>query len=395
MEFWKSVGGRLRVELRCADPSYALTIMQNHGITAETVQIVDDFSISFSIGRMEMSTLKKLADKRGFELKIVAYPGLYWLFPKLLHRPVLLIGMAILLVIGIFLPTRVLFIQVEGNVTLPARQILEAAQQCGIGFGASRAEVRSERMKNALLESLPQLQWAGINTAGCTAVISVKERQVNAHTEVNRGVASMVAARDGIITSVTNTKGNLLCRTGQAVKAGQVLISGYTDCGFSIRAVRAEGEVYAETKRELTVMSPIEWVKREDKAAVEKKYALIIGKKRINLYFGSGILDDSCVKMYERKYLTLPGGFQLPVVLVTEYWSQSSSSNTTVKEAQVLSDTARRYLTSEMVAGQILDPQENVSVEDGILILRGQYACLEMIGQLREEEIVKPNGTND
>ena len=96
MEFWKSVGGRLRVELRCADPSYALTIMQNHGITAETVQIVDDFSISFSIGRMEMSTLKKMAEKRGFELKIVAYPGLYWLLPKLLHRPVLLIGMAIL-----------------------------------------------------------------------------------------------------------------------------------------------------------------------------------------------------------------------------------------------------------------------------------------------------------
>lgn len=31
-------------------------------------------------------------------------------------------------------------------------------------------------MKNALLSAIPELQWAGVNTYGCRAVISVRER---------------------------------------------------------------------------------------------------------------------------------------------------------------------------------------------------------------------------
>ena len=395
MGFWKSAAGRVCMELSCADPSYALTLLQDKGITVESVRIMDDFTVWFEVAWLELKALRKLADKRGFDLKIVGHSGIYWLFQRLLRRPVLLIGVIILLILGSFLPTRVLFLEVEGNISLPAKQILEAAQQCGIGFGASRAEVRSEKMKNALLEAMPQLQWAGINTSGCTAVISVKERQIKEQAEQNRAVASIVASRDGIITSVTSTKGNRLCRIGQAVKAGQILISGYTDCGLSIRAVRAEGEVYAQTERKLTVITPVDRVQRGEQVALEKKYALIIGKNRINLYFGSGILDGSCVKMYVENYLTLPGGFRLPVVLVTEYWSQSENSNRSVEESQMLSDAADRYLTAEMVAGQIISAREETYEEDGLLVLQGQYACLEMIGQIREEEIVKPNGTND
>ena len=68
------------------------------------------------------------------------------------------------------------------------------------------------------------------------------------------GVGSIVASRDGVITSITTTKGTPLCKAGQAVKAGQILISGYTDCGISIRADPAEGEVFAETYREMMTL---------------------------------------------------------------------------------------------------------------------------------------------
>ena len=257
--------------------------------------------------------------------------------------------------------------------------------------------MRSEKMKNALLQSLPQLQWAGINTSGCVAVISVRERQLTEEKPEAGGVASIVATRDGVITTVTATKGNALCKIGQAVKAGQTLISGYTDCGLSIQAVRAEGEIYAKTERDLTVIAPCGYEQRVESADAEKKYALIIGKKRINLYFGSGILDGSCVKMYEENYVTLPGGFQLPVALVTEVWFCNESGNAQAESADAswLYDAAQRYLIGDMIAGQILSSDEELSQEDGIVTLSGHYACLEMIGKLREEEIVKPNGTND
>jgi sporulation protein YqfD len=150
----------------------------------------------------------------------------------------------------IFLPTRVLFIHVEGNSTVEERRILEAAQECGIRFGASRRQVRSEKMKNRLLEKVPELKWAGVNTSGCTAVISVREQPVQEQRTGYTGISSIVAACDGRITSCTVTKGNGLCAPGQVVQKGQLLISGYLDCGICIRVTGAEGEIFAETRQE-------------------------------------------------------------------------------------------------------------------------------------------------
>ncbi len=394
MNFWRSLAGKLELTLHCADPSYALSLLENAGLTLEQVQLVDELTVRFTLSRSQYRALRRIADKRGFGVRLTARRGLFWYGPRLLKRPVLLIGLMLLALLGTFLPTRVLFIQVEGNSSVPARLILETAAQCGIGFGASRAEVRSEKMKNALLEQLPQLQWAGVNTAGCVAVISVRERQLAAAEEGAKGVASIVALRDGIVTSFTATKGNALCKAGQAVKAGQVLISGYTDCGFSIQAVRAEGEVYGKTDRVLKVIQPSSCEKRGAAGTVERKYSLIIGKKRINLYIGSGILDSSCVKIYEESYVTLPGGFQLPIALAVESWYSGELAEGE-GAADALSEAARAYLLGEMTAGQILHAREEISQGDGLWLLSGRYACTELIGQLREEEIIKPDGTND
>jgi sporulation protein YqfD len=306
-----------------------------------------------------------------------------------LSRPVLLLGLLVFIIVTMYLPSRVLFFEVEGNVTVPTKLILEKCQQCGISFGVSRSEVRSEKMKNALLDAIPQLQWAGINTSGCTAVISVRERSEAIVTEEEHTVSSIVASRDGIITQCTATRGNLLCKPGQAVMAGAVLISGYTDCGICIRANSAEGEVFAKTERNLSVISPSIWTQKKEKTVTAKKFAVIIGKKRINFYKDSGILDTSCDKMYSESYVTLPGGFRVPVILVTEVYTYRQSVQTQIEEP-TLSKFAQNYLQQQMVSGTILSMNETVQLMESAYYLKGKYICTEMIGRIRNEEIIKP-----
>ena len=96
----------------------------------------------------------------------------------------------------------------------------------------------------------------GVNTSGCVATVSVRERTDPEVTEQDSAVSNIVASRDGFIVSATVTRGNFLCRVGQSVKAGQVLISGYTDCGICIQATRAEGEIYAQTSRDFAAVTP-------------------------------------------------------------------------------------------------------------------------------------------
>lgn len=360
--------------------------------------MVGDLTLRFRLLRADYRRLLRLTQHRGEKLRLLRRKGIYWAARRLLKRPVLLLGMLFLLALVLVLPTRILFIEVEGNGSIPARQILEAAESCGIQFGVSRREVRSERMKNALLAAIPELQWAGINTSGCTAVISVRERTTPEEQTKKNCVSSIVAARDGVITEMTVLQGNGICKVGQAVKAGQVLVSGYTDCGICIRATQAQAEVYAETRRDLTAVMPSEYTQRGQITRSEKKYSLIIGKKRINFDKGSGISDTSCVKMYKEMYVTLPGGFRLPVVLVTEEWIWYDETAAAVEQgtaAAVLTESAGHYLTGLMVAGTVNQRSESVVADDGCYRLYGAYACTEMICKTRIEESLENYGKAD
>ena len=399
MDLWNSMGGMLQAEVTSADPAGTLSAITRSGVTLYGVeQGSDDLTVRFQIHRKDGYKLRKILDKRGDAIKKEKGSGLYWHALELLRRPLLVIGLLLVVLLTIYLPTRVFFLRVEGNANIPTRLILEKCQECGISFGASRREVRSEKVKNALLSVIDGLQWAGINTSGCVATVTVRERSVEETDESGTGVSSIVALRDGVITECTATRGSPLCKIGQAVRAGQVLISGYTDCGTTIRAEEAEGEVFAETERNLTAFCPLDWQIKSASNGEVRKYALIIGKKRINLYKGSGILGAGCDKMYSENYLTLPGGFRLPIAIVTEVWQERSLRDDSLAEEEaqgLLSAFARAYLSDSMIAGQVRHATEFLTQDTGVYRLTGKYACMEMIGISRSEEILKPNGEHD
>ena len=397
MGIFKSLTGMVTAELTSADISGTLAGIGNLGVCVFDVRTEGDLTARIRLFRRDYKKVLRLTKRRGDRFRLIEKSGIYWDLKGLLSRPVLLMGMVLLLVLVFFVPTRVLFVQVEGNDTVPARKILAAAEDSGICFGASRREVRSEKIKNSLLAAVPELQWAGVNTYGCTAVISVRERSVVDKTEKNLEVSSIVADRDGVILSCTVTQGNSLCAVGQAVREGEILISGYTDCGLCITATRAEGEVIALTRRNLTVKTPSSKLLREAETGQTTNFSLIVGKNRINFYKGSGIYGGSCVKMYSEYCLTLPGGFRLPVALVRETVICYDSTSTEISEDAALaelSDYAADYLRRRMVAGTITDASGIITPENGAWCLTEEYACIEMIGRRQQAQIGEYHETN-
>lgn len=398
MNFWRSLNGQVTVSLTAADPGEALDAVRRAGITVHDVKSRDDaLELTFLIRRQDLKYLEELARRKGYSLTLEQRKGLYWLLRQMQHRPVLVLGCLLLLVLTLWLPTRVLFIRVEGNESVSTGLILEKCSECGIRFGASRRQVRSEKTKNALLHAIPELQWTGVNTSGCVATVTVRERAPEQEKQQTAGVSGIAAARDGIITGITVTRGNALCTVGQAVRAGELLVSGYKDCGTTIQATRAEAEIYAQTRRQITAVTPTDWLQEGQITASGQKISILIGKKRINLYKGSGISGGTCDKIYSEYYLTLPGGFRLPVAIVVEQWYTFETIPLECPEEDartLLEEFSARYLSEQMIAGQILFKWENVSGEDGLTRLQGYYACEEMIAQVRNEEIITPNGND-
>ena len=50
---------------------------------------------------------------------------------------------------------------------------------------------------------------------------------------------------------------------------------------------------------------------------------------------------------------------------------------------------AESYLKSQTVAGSILNKETTLEHEEGFCRLRAQYACLEMIGKVKDEELIQ------
>ena len=394
MEIWSSLEGTVRVRITSASIGKTLSDISNNNIELRHTNIINDLVVEAVVKRRNYKVLNRIIEHKGDKLEILGRTGVYWELISLKKRPILLVGILIYVLLALYLPSRIFFIRVSGNETVSAEIVISQAEDLGIRFGASRKAVRSEQVKNALLSAVPQLQWVGVNTYGCVAQITVRERAEIPSKVSDNGVCSIVARRDGVIQSLTATRGNVLCKVGQAVKAGQVLVSGYTDCGISIKATAAEAEVYAQTKHSLEVKSPLNRIVRQQQTKKKTNYSIIIGKKLIKLYKDSGISDTGCVKIYSEQYLTLPGGFQLPIALVSEEQIAYTTETQILNEDIVFDQTqiqSEEYLRNTMVAGTILSAQTTKQVAEDVLFMRGDYACVEMIGQIYNEEIITEN----
>lgn len=392
MGLWSSLQGAILSELTCADPSALLTEFNKYGITLSRVMYTGDLTVQFLLSRGDFAKAQKIVSKKGGQMTVLRRQGIYWAVRSMYRRPVLMFGLLLFFVLSFYIPTRVFFIEVEGNTLVPTRKILEQAEHCGISFGASRREIRSEKMKNALLSAIPELQWAGVNTNGCVATITLRERTESEKTETVKIPGSIVASRDAVVRSCTVINGTQVCKIGQAVKAGEILVSGYTDCGIALKFTRAEAEVYGETVHSVDAVTLASALQRGQIQKKTVRYSLLLGKNRINFYKDSGISDTTCVKMYSQKYLTLPGGFQLPVCLVTETilcYDTDISIAADAEDYAWMGRYTQKYLERQMVAGTILQANEALSLEPGLCSFSGQYSCLEVIGQVKNEEIVQ------
>lgn len=396
MSFWKRAAGIVRAELVSADPEGTLRALGEAGIELDEITPKGALTLEFLLRREDLPAAEALCRKRGDGFRVLGRQGLWYAVWALWERKLLLTGLVFLLGLTILLPTRVLFFRVEGNRAVPTARILWEAERQGLSFGASRRGVRSERVKNALLEAIPKLEWVGVNTQGCTAVISVRERTAPAPVpEAKHQVGNIVAAMDGYILSVTVTQGTGQVQPGQAVKKGEILISGYTDCGICIQAAQAEGEILAQTQRQLEAVTPAQYLRKGKIIGTKRALSLLLGKKRIFFWKDSGILEGSCDRIQKDYPLTLPGRFRLPVSLRVETYETRESTLVKLTDAEasaLLEAFAARYLPQQMIAGRIQQTQQTIHRNGDIYRLRGGYLCQEMLGREKREGNGEPNG---
>ena len=384
--------GYVQAELRGASPEWALERLSNARVAFLRVQRIDDFTIALLILRKDVPKAMAAAQKAMCELAVIRETGFGKTFGGLWRRRLFALGLVLCAAGAFVIPKFVFFYDVVGNETVPDAEILRALHSLGVGFGTYGPDIQPQALKNKMLLLVPELQWFTVQQSGMCAHVVVRERPEKLAVEERRAPMNVVAAKDGVLTSVSSLEGNCLCAPGQAVTEGQVLISAYTDLEFTTRVSAALGEIYAETLTHKQVVCPDTALFKQPNGMTARRISLLVGEKRWNIFANGGNLEGKCDKITKTHMLTLPGGFEIPVGLeITELSGYDLVKKPLAEETAqaLLIEQLERGVRQDMIAGEILDEALDLTRQNDRYELHASVRCEEMIARMVRASILK------
>lgn len=376
--------GSVCLTVTAAAPEQVLNRLVREGVFFWDLQRPDPFTCRFSVRRRDRQRAEELAERSFGTVMEAQETGLPLLVPKLLRRKFLICALGVVAVMMTVLPGFVWCIHVEGNDKVPAEKILQELENLGVGFGTWGGDIVSQDLKNRMLNIIPELEWLTVNRSGGLATVIVRERLTADEPIDRREICNLVSAEDCLITQMEVLSGHALCETGDVVQKGQVLVSAYQELEISTQVTRALGEIYGNTWHDQDMVTPAEAVCKGEVTGEQRRYAVEIGKKRINFYGDSGIWGAGCDKIVVNHTLTLPGGYTLPISWIEEIAVERETETATVPPedaAEILRTGATGALEQSMIAGQILEDRTMVRREGAVYRLTGDYACHEMVAR--------------
>ena len=382
--------GSVRVEVSGAAPQRLLNAMSEADMPFWDAVPQDAFTIRLGLYSRDLRDAKALASRCQCELKLLRESGAPVVKRRLRRRVALLVTavccFALLAASSLF----VWDIRVEGNEQVSTGEILRALAGCGVEPGAFWPGWSSDEIRNSVILDIPELAWLGVSVDSSRAVIRVRERTEAPELVNSEGMGSVTARTTGIIDSMRVYQGAPLVTVGDAVVAGETLVSGEmpSEVGDT-RYVRASAEIRARTWYEMSASAPLEYSGLEQSDS-RTRWALVIGDKRINFYLGSSQTPTGCGKIITEYPLAWEGVFTLPVTLVREQTLEYDSAAAAVDEEElsgrleaVLRSTLERELSGR---GEILDAQFTSSASDGRLVVTMRAECMEDIAEFTPAE---------
>lgn len=376
--------GEITARVESGFPERVLNICAEYGIQFWELQWESGVAFTFSLTRRDWKRLRRLSRRLDCDLTALSWRGTPFFLGRLRHRYGLWITLA-LCTLALFYGSFFIWdFSIEGNETVSEQEILRALEKCGVEFGTFGYAVNSFQLRNNLLLELPQLSYIAINVRGCRAYVQVRERVEPPVIISKQEPGNTVAKKDALVTAIQPWDGEKQVLPGTVVTEGQLLISGVVENDYGgTRFLRGMGEVYGRTWYTLQCKVPLTVMKKTYTGEEITRKAILIGKKRINLYIDSSNLGDTCDKIVIWKKSVLPGDIPLPVTVVTETlrFYEVTPVERGERDALALADTVlTNRLASYLDGGTVVSRSLTCEVVGDILLCTLTAECEEQIG---------------
>lgn len=212
----------------------------------------------------DVKIFRHVARTAGVRFRIIQRHGFPFILARLETRKFFVSGFIVFILCLIIASNLIWDVDVEGNETIPEKEILKLAREAGVYEGQFQFRLDDfDTIQRALRLGLSDASWIGLRVQGTRAIITVVEkRRIDAEERQKKdGPYDLVASRSALITDLSGVKtGRVLVDYNDTVAKGERLVSGvYGDpqADGTQEITGAQGSVMGETWYSSLVTVPL------------------------------------------------------------------------------------------------------------------------------------------
>lgn len=329
--------------------------------------------------------------KRGVKcnIKIIKRYGAYFKLKKYKNRIGFILGFTAFSVILFVLSNFIWVINVEGNNTIPTKEILASCRQIGIYEGVLKSKINNKYDAQRLQLFEKNIAWCGLNIEGSVLTVNLSEAVIS-DKEQRQSPSNLKASAAGKIKKVDVTMGNTVVKVGDTVSKGDLLVSGVMENMSSTLFVHSQGMIVAETKRVFSAEGKFTQSVELETGEIISRYTIQFFNMKIPLYLGN--IKKTHIYNKRIDYLKLFSK-KVPIKIACEQYSITQKTPVNYEKStleEILYNDIKKQVDSFSFINATEADREVICTEQGML-MKITYICEENIAVQDEILLSKEN----
>ena len=219
--------GLVRLQIKGSMPEKMLNIAAKRGLFFKNVIQTDANTLEGEISIAQFRKLRSVAKKARCRIHILQKKGLAFWVAKCLRRKTFFIAGVCSFVLLLVLCNCLAEIEIRVPVQVSKQEVLRCLQNNGVMTGTWIPSIDDEALTATIKASFDeQLAWAEVTLQGNTLVVEGAAFTSHPNIIPYTQPCDIVAEKDGVIMELDVKNGVKTVDVGQAIMAGDVLISG-------------------------------------------------------------------------------------------------------------------------------------------------------------------------
>lgn len=277
-------------------------------------------------------------------------------------------------------------IEIYGNEQISDTRILTALESLGVARGTQYRKMDFDLLEQQLRLVISDIEWVTLQHTGGRLIVDLREETDPPERYADRIPTNYIATVSAQITDIRVLGGEALVKVGDAVKEGDVLISGVIEDKRGLSYFKhGDGVVTGIYEEDLLLEQPFCEETTVTGETITNSFLECFGK-RFPIQFGMDTPDEPFVYTETQKPLKL-FGLIFPFALVQGHYSRQETTIAVYSAAEIMAmqeEQADRFEQNFHANDQILAKDYAQTVTDLGISLKIHYVFEGVIGKTSE-----------